>query len=193
MLTKIWAISILAAFYFFYIAKMLIQAGQSIKTNQAGKGNKPLKVRIIERIMSLAAILTIIAEIISIFAITPVFPKPVVLLGAVTGIVAVVLFATTVITMKKSWRVGIPEEKTAIVTNGIYRISRNPAFLGFDLLYLSMALMFFNIPLLLCSVWAAVMLHLQILQEEKWLDQMFGEEYRNYSRKVMRYLGRRRQ
>ena len=193
MLTKIWAISILAAFYFFYIAKMLIQAGQSIKTNQAGKGNKPLKVRIIERIMSLAAILTIIAEIISIFAITPVFPKPVVLLGAVTGIVAVVLFATAVITMKKSWRVGIPEEKTAIVTNGIYRISRNPAFLGFDLLYLSMALMFFNIPLLLCPVWAAVMLHLQILQEEKWLDQMFGEEYRNYSRKVMRYLGRRRQ
>ena len=193
MLTKICAISILAAFYFFYIGKMLIQAGQSIKTNQAGKGNKPLKVRIIERIMSLAAILTIIAEIISIFAITPVFPKPVVLLGAVTGIVAVVLFATAVITMKKSWRVGIPEEKTAIVTNGIYRISRNPAFLGFDLLYLSMALMFFNIPLLLCSVWAAVMLHLQILQEEKWLDQMFGEEYRNYSRKVMRYLGRRRQ
>lgn len=193
MLTKIWAISILAAFYFFYIAKMLIQAGQSIKTNQAGKGNKPLKVRIIERIMSLAAILTIIAEIISIFAITPVFPKPVVLLGAVTGIVAVALFATAVITMKKSWRVGIPEEKTAIVTNGIYRISRNPAFLSFDLLYLSMALMFFNIPLLLCSVWAAVMLHLQILQEEKWLDQMFGEEYRNYSRKVMRYLGRRRQ
>lgn len=27
-------------------------------------------------------------------------------------------------------------DKTELITNGIYQISRNPAFLGFDLLYL---------------------------------------------------------
>ena len=37
--------------------------------------------------------------------------------------------------MRDSWRAGIFEtDKTKLVTEGIYQISRNPAFLGFDLL-----------------------------------------------------------
>ena len=39
--------------------------------------------------------------------------------------------------MKNSWRAGIPsEDKIEFVSNGIYKISRNPAFVGFDLLYI---------------------------------------------------------
>lgn len=90
-----------------------------------------------------------------------------------------------------SWRVGIPEEKTALVTNGLYRWSRNQAFVGFDLLYLSICLMFFNIPLLLISAWAAIMLHLQILQEEHHMHQMCGEAYDAYKKHTFRYFGRR--
>ena len=55
-----------------------------------------------------------------------------------------------------------------------------PAFVGFDLLYLSICLLFFNIPLLVISIWAAVMLHLQALQEEEHMKKMFGEDYINY-------------
>ena len=107
------------------------------------------------------------------------------------GIVAIWFFATAVITMKTSWRVGIPEEKTALVTEGIYRFSRNPAFVGFDLLYLSIGLMFFNVPLAVISIWAAVMLHLQILQEEEHMEKMFGEEYVEYKKHTKRYRGRK--
>ncbi|MDD5899438.1 MAG: methyltransferase [Lachnospiraceae bacterium] len=70
--------------------------------------------------------------------------------------------------------------------------SRNPAFVGFDLMYLALCLLFFNIPLLLVSVWAAVMLHLQILQEEAHMERMCGEEYRAYKKRTMRYFGRRK-
>lgn len=111
--------------------------------------------------------------------------------GLVIGVVAVFFFALATITMKNSWRVGIPEEKTSLITNGIYKWSRNPAFVGFDLLYLSMCLMFLNIPLALVSVWAAVMLHLQILQEEEHMHHMFGEEYDKYRKHTLRYFGRR--
>jgi len=111
--------------------------------------------------------------------------------GIMIGIIGVIFFALATITMKSSWRVGIPEEKTALVTQGIYSWSRNPAFVGFDLLYLSVCLMFFNIPLVLVSVWAAVMLHLQILQEEKHMHHMFGDEYDAYRRHTLRYFGKR--
>ena len=40
-------------------------------------------------------------------------------------------------------------------------------------------------------VFAIVMLHLQILQEERYLEETFGEAYREYKRHTFRYLGRR--
>lgn len=191
MLYQISAIAILLAFYSFYIRKIIIQRKQSIKTNQMGMGNKEKKVLWNERIMSVATVLTIVAEAISIFLTDGFFTIPIRIIGIVIGVLAVVVFAMATITMKNSWRVGIPEEKTNIITSGIYGFSRNPAFVGFDLLYISILLLFFNIPLLLISVWAMIMLHLQILQEEKWLSVTFGDEYEAYRRKVCRYIGRK--
>lgn len=43
--------------------------------------------------------------------------------------------------MKDSWRAGISEtNKTALVTEDIYQISRNPVFLGFELRYICILL-----------------------------------------------------
>ena len=43
--------------------------------------------------------------------------------------------------MRDSWRAGISEtDKTELVTEGIYQISRNPAFLRFDLLHIGILL-----------------------------------------------------
>ena len=93
--------------------------------------------------------------------------------------------------MKDSWRAGIPKkDKTALVTDGIYRYSRNPAFLGFDLQYIGVLLMFCNLLTGMFTTFAIVMLHLQILQEERYLTAAFGEEYLTYRHQVFRYLGR---
>ncbi len=78
-----------------------------------------------------------------------------------------------------------------MITSGIYQISRNPAFLGFDCVYLGILLMFFNIPLLIFSVFAMVMLHIQILQEEQYLTSVFKDDYINYKSQIYRYLGRK--
>ena len=90
------------------------------------------------------------------------------------------------------WRVGIPLEKTNIITDGIYKWSRNPAFVGFDLLYISNTLLYYNIPLLFNSIFAIVMLHMQILQKEKFMLKTFDNEYKNYKKQTLRYFGRRR-
>lgn len=191
MLFQIIATLILLVFYMFYFAKIVIQKKQSIKTNQMGIGNKPKKVLLIERIMSCATVLACVIGVCSIFLVKRFPITEVRIVGVLAGILGVLFFALATITMKTSWRVGIPEEKTALVTQGIYGWSRNPAFVGFDLLYLSVCLMFFNIPLLLVSLWAAVMLHLQVLQEENHMHHMFGEEYDVYKKHTLRYFGKR--
>ncbi len=191
MIYQVIAILILVTFYTFYFAKIVIQKKQSIKTNQMGVGNKPQKVLLIERIMSLATVLACVIGVCSIFIVKNVPATEVRIIGIFIGILGVVFFALATITMKSSWRVGIQEEKTTLVTQGIYNFSRNPAFVGFDLLYLSVCLMFFNIPLVLVSVWAAVMLHLQILQEENHMHHMFGDEYDVYKKHTLRYFGKR--
>lgn len=191
MIYQITAILILAAFYTFYIVKIIIQKQQSIKTNQMGIGNKPGKVLLIERIMSCATVLTIVFDAGSIFLVKQFPAEGIRIAGIATEIMGVIFFASATITMKTSWKVGIPEEKTALVTDGIYKWSRNPAFLGFDLLYLSVCLMFFNIPLVCVSVWAAVMLHIQILQEETHMQNMFENEYISYKKHTLRYFGKK--
>ena len=52
--------------------------------------------------------------------------------GFLIGLLGDGIFLISVICMKDSWRVGIPnKDKTKLVTTGIYRFSRSPAFLGF--------------------------------------------------------------
>ena len=95
---------------------------------------------------------------------------------------------------RDSWRAGIPEsDKTALVTGGVYALSRNPAFLGFDFMYFGVLFMYCNPFTAFFTVFAVVMLHLQILQEEKYMAAAFGEPYLEYKRTVFRYLGRKPQ
>lgn len=85
------------------------------------------------------------------------------------------------------------QDRTELVTEGIFAYSRNPAFLGFDLVYIGIAMMFFNWGLFILSAVTAVLFHLQIVNvEEDFLLQTFGDEYLKYRKKVNRYFGRRK-
>ena len=112
--------------------------------------------------------------------------------GFCVGMMGDVIFLLSVLCIKDSWRAGIPDkDKTELVTTGIYRFSRNPAFLGFDLMYVGVLLLYGNLLTLSFSVFAIVMLHLQILQEERYLVNTFGAQYQEYCCHVFRYLGRK--
>ena len=49
---------------------------------------------------------------------------------------------------------------------------------------------FFNWILLVYTLWAIIMLHLQIKQEEKFLTEIFKEKYIEYMQQTKRYLGK---
>ena len=193
MLYRIWGIIVLLTFYGCYFAKAASQRKKGITTDQMGKG-KTGAVRTIEITMKVATVLTGTVGVVSVLLGTTALPDGLRTLGACAGLAGAGVFVASVVTMKDSWRAGVPkEDKTELVTDGIYRISRNPAFLGFDLVYLGVALMFFNWALFAASVFAATMLHVQIVKvEEPFLLSAFGEEYAAYSRSVCRYIGRKR-
>lgn len=110
-------------------------------------------------------------------------------IGIAVAALGVLVFIIAMVTMKDSWRAGISEkDKTQLVTTGIYRISRNPAFLGFDLMYIGVLIAFFNYLNLFFVLFAVIMLHLQILKEEKFLIATFGERYSKYKRRTGRYF-----
>ena len=78
------------------------------------------------------------------------------------------------------------------MTGGVFQWSRNPAFLGFDLVYLGLLAMFFNWPLCLVSLFALASLHLQIVcNEEPAMARAFGAQYAQYQQAVRRYWGRK--
>lgn len=186
------AFVILLLFYGCYFVKMISQKKRGIQTDQIGKGKTGF-VKGIEITMKFATYLVPVAEVISIVMNTTCLPTGARAAGACIGAVGVAVFFAAVLTMRDSWRAGVSRtDKTELVTDGIYQISRNPAFLGFDLVYMGILLMFFNWVLLVVSVFAAVMFHLQIVNvEEDFLISAFGESYISYRKKVNRYFGRK--
>ncbi len=190
---KLISIAALIAFYGCYFVKMFRQKKKGIQTDQIGK-DKAGFVKFVEVTMKAAAVLVFAGGLVSIIIGTSHAPAAVRVLGAVMSAAGTIVFIAAVQTMRDSWRAGVSKtDKTELVTNGIYQISRNPAFLGFDLLYIGTLLMFFNWVLCILTVFAIIMYHLQIVNvEEDFLLAAFGNEYLQYKKKVCRYLGRKR-
>nr|WP_288544468.1 isoprenylcysteine carboxylmethyltransferase family protein [uncultured Faecalibacillus sp.] len=189
---QIIGLIILFVFYLCYFMKMFQQRKQGIQTDHMGKGKQGIEKKI-EIMMKTATILTFIVEIISIYFNTTMFPRNIRMVGILLGMMGDIIFIISVLTMKESWRAGVSyEEKTDLITDGIYQISRNPAFLGFDLVYTGMYFMFFNPVLVVISLLAIIMFHLQIKYvEEPFLKQEFKEQYLQYYQQVNRYIGKR--
>lgn len=185
------ALFVLTVFYGIYFGKMLVQKRHGIRTHQIGQ-RKEKRLHTVEIFMSIATFAAPIAQLLSIAFGWNYLPSNARFTGFCIGMLGDGIFLLSVLSMKDSWRAGIPsDDKTALVTDGIYKYSRNPAFLGFDFMYTGVLLMYLN-PLTLCfSAFATVMLHLQILQEERYLESTFGECYKAYKSRVFRYLGRK--
>ncbi|MEZ8140604.1 protein-S-isoprenylcysteine methyltransferase [Enterovibrio norvegicus FF-33] len=114
----------------------------------------------------------------------PLFVLLVVLGGvfAVAGVVAFRQHQTTVNPTLKT-------ESTSLVQSGVYRITRNPMYVGFLLLLVASAFYFANpYTLLGCVLFVLYMNKFQIEPEEDYLASQFPDEYPAYKEKVRRWL-----
>jgi protein-S-isoprenylcysteine O-methyltransferase Ste14 len=78
---------------------------------------------------------------------------------------------------------------TAIVTEGPYRFTRNPLYVGMTLMYSGITALFNALPAaLLLPIVLAVMQRGVIAREERYLEGKFGEEYLDYKARVRRWI-----
>ena len=189
---RIPALIVLAVFYGIYLVKHWRQKRRGIRTIQIGR-RKDTQIHTVETLMGIATVGIIPAQLLSIGFGWSYLPANAQFTGFCIGMVGDLIFLISVLCMKDSWRAGIPDrDRTELVTDGIYAFSRNPAFLGFDLQYVGVLLMFCNLLTASFTVFAVTMLHLQILQDERYMTAAFGRAYLDYRHRVFRYLGRRK-
>lgn len=91
--------------------------------------------------------------------------------------------------MGNAWRIGIDSaHATELVEAGVFRLSRNPVFLGMRMMLLGFSLILPNVATLTILVLGDVLMQIQVRLEEEHLMRLHGDHYRVYCRRVRRWL-----
>ncbi|WNS42576.1 isoprenylcysteine carboxylmethyltransferase family protein [Paenibacillus sp. MMS20-IR301] len=195
---NILSLTLFGIFIIAYVSKLVILYGKnSIRANVLAKGKKISGIRSTELFVKIATFIwggawlfLSLAESFIVGIVGRHFNEPLVnFIGA--GIVSLgcAVFILAMKAMRTSWRVGIDKSTaTKLITRGIYKVSRNAAFVGFDLMFAGLYLMYPSFLTLIIAVFNILAIHLLILQEEKHLRETFGKAYSDYCRKTPRYI-----
>jgi protein-S-isoprenylcysteine O-methyltransferase Ste14 len=82
-----------------------------------------------------------------------------------------------------------PNKATSLVASGIYKLSRNPMYLGIAAFLIAFAFFMQSLFILLSlPLFILYMTRYQIVPEERAMLSLFGEQYQQYKAKVRRWL-----
>jgi protein-S-isoprenylcysteine O-methyltransferase Ste14 len=115
-------------------------------------------------------------------------------LAVTVGLILVALgFALAAFSVRTFSRAGadvVPgHPATTLVTNGPYRVTRNPIYIGFTLLYFGIAILATSVWMLFLLVPLLIILQRGVVKrEESYLNAKFGEAYDKYKVRVPRWL-----
>jgi protein-S-isoprenylcysteine O-methyltransferase Ste14 len=112
---------------------------------------------------------------------------------SVSGLLLVAGFALAGLALRAFRSAGTHVEPylpaTALVTTGPYRITRNPIYIGMTAVYLGAGLLSDSLWILLLALPVLGIMHFGVvLREEAYLAAKFGGRYRDYARRVRRWI-----
>ncbi|NCC99090.1 MAG: isoprenylcysteine carboxylmethyltransferase family protein [Bacteroidia bacterium] len=106
--------------------------------------------------------------------------------------IGVLLQLLSYINLGKNLKFGIPnseeQKQLTLKTKGIYRISRNPMYVGFYLMTLGSCFYVLNPEVWMFALFSIIVHHCIVLKEEAFLKKTFGNEWLEYAKQVRRYL-----
>ncbi|HBN06629.1 MAG TPA: isoprenylcysteine carboxylmethyltransferase family protein [Bacteroidales bacterium] len=110
-------------------------------------------------------------------------------IGVLTCLIALILFLWTLVSFRKSFRIGLVENRAqGLITTGTFAISRNPIYLSFAIMLIGQFLIYASWILLIYLFVGILTFHRQVLKEENFLMEQYGEEFNTYCTKVRRYF-----
>ena len=81
------------------------------------------------------------------------------------------------------------KESSALVRSGMYRFTRNPMYLGMLVALAGAALIYATLSPFLAPILFVPLLNVRVIRhEEVMLEEMFGEDYRDFKRSVRRWI-----
>ena len=111
-------------------------------------------------------------------------------LGVAVFAAGIALVATAIADMGPSWQMGfdqtVPEH--GLVRTGVFRLSRNPIYLGLDVLFIGWLLVLPTLLSLIIVVGVALGVRRQTIDEEEYLQRTYGPEFRVWAREVGRFV-----
>jgi protein-S-isoprenylcysteine O-methyltransferase Ste14 len=106
-----------------------------------------------------------------------------ILLGIVLNVWADRLFKQHATTVKPF------QESSSLITEGVFRLSRHPMYLGMVLILVGLALLVGSLtPWIVVVAFGILADSVFIRPEESMLEETFGEEYRRYRGRVRKWL-----
>lgn len=110
-------------------------------------------------------------------------------LGVLFCMAGLLLLLWSIVSFGQSFRVGIDQDHPdQLITRGAFAFSRNPIYVAFATILLGQFLVFPNWILLVYLVAAGWLFHRQVLREEDYLKEHYGQEYLEYCGQVGRYF-----
>lgn len=81
------------------------------------------------------------------------------------------------------------DEPGQLVTTGVFRVSRNPMYLGFALLLLGVSWLLRSIPaMIIFMAFVLITDRWYIAFEERWMRDKFGSAFEAYAKRTRRWL-----
>ena len=90
--------------------------------------------------------------------------------------------------MGRAFRLGTPKEHTNLKVDGLFRLSRNPMYVGMYTTIVAAALYTLNPIVIELGAFVIAVHHSIVLAEENHLQKVFGQEYVKYRNGVRRYV-----
>ena len=110
-------------------------------------------------------------------------------IGWMALVIALIWTVVAQYQMGLSWRIGIDmQHQTALVTSGLFAVSRNPIFLAMRLSLFALVLVRPNAVTVAVWLVGDVLMQFQVRLEEAYLLQRHGSAYAAYQAKVLRWI-----
>jgi protein-S-isoprenylcysteine O-methyltransferase Ste14 len=108
--------------------------------------------------------------------------------GLIVGALGVAIIEIAQAQMGSSWRIGIDEKATGLVTSGLFAVVRNPIYLGLLLGLAGLTLATPSAFTIAVTVLSSILVMVQSRLEEEHLETQHGETFRRYASRVGRFL-----